>query len=308
MHAVLPRLPRGLSLLALSALLAATALGAASCSDSSSSTEATGSDGGSATSDGRLDAPLNLDGFGFDAASLSPYTLDNVCDLTAPKFCALRKGCCLQTAGFDEAACEAHEKARCAQNVADVKAGNLKFTGMFIDTCLAGLQPFMDKCVLSFGDLPDLAKVFGCHPFVGKLGSGEPCDRDEQCAPFPSGLTSCDKKKKTCSFIVFSAVDTGCVGSFLCDKGLYCATPDASSPICRPASAVGQPCSPASATNPQCGLGNRCDQPTGLCAPAKAGGVGCTTGLECASLECTSPAGTCAPQTPLASPAECVGP
>ena len=41
------------------------------------------------------------------------YTLDNVCELTAPKICALRKPCCEKSFGFDEATCLANvESAR----------------------------------------------------------------------------------------------------------------------------------------------------------------------------------------------------
>lgn len=45
---------------------------------------------------------------GGDATSTGPvpdgvYTLDNVCETTAPKVCELRKACCEKSSGFDEA-------------------------------------------------------------------------------------------------------------------------------------------------------------------------------------------------------------
>src|SRR5262245_22754714 len=55
------------------------------------------------------------------------YTLDNVCEKTAPLVCEMRKTCCLAGAGYDEAGCLAHAKAECAKDVAEVNAGREAF-------------------------------------------------------------------------------------------------------------------------------------------------------------------------------------
>jgi hypothetical protein len=255
---------------------------------------------------------------GAEASSASAYTLDNICEQTAPKTCQIRKSCCDKTSGYDETGCLAESNSTCARDVAEVRAGTMTFDPTNIEACYTKLGALTEKCVLTIDDLTTAAQVLkDCHVFVGKIGEGLPCERDNQCKPSATAdaFVTCEKDHHTCKTIRLLSAGANCefgdgIGA-ICAAGLYCDFPIGGNDpkpkgTCKTALAGGATCEK---TQPfQCGLGRYCDD-TKHCAPGKAGGATCDNALECASLTCekTSDAGpgTCKKQEPLVKPNEC---
>lgn len=253
-----------------------------------------------------------------DGGATTTYTLDNVCDLTAPKVCAQRVGCCTQSGGYDEAGCLTNTKADCAKNVAEVRAGTMTFDGSNIDACLAKLAPIVDKCRLEFPDLQSIITAFsGCRVFAGNLGEGVACERDEQCKPATTNdaFVSCSKTTHKCQTIRLLSAGANCAFkdgiSAVCGSGLYCdaatSGANAGEGTCKTALALGAQCAVAQPF--QCGLGAYCDGTTHQCTKSKPGGSACENVLQCASLKCEKTGdagtGTCAPQEPLLKASDC---
>lgn len=251
------------------------------------------------------------------ATNPSAYTLDNVCDRTGPKICAIRKSCCEKNGGYDEARCIAYSKTECEKDVAEARAGTMTFDPSIIDGCLAKLTPVIDRCTLTPDDFSFAAEALkDCRVFAGKLGQGLACTRDNQCAPSTTSdaFTSCDKTTKTCKTVRILAA--GAVCSYedgfdgICGKGLYCdidlKAPAPSKGVCRTALALGAECN--NQTKPlECGLGNYCDG-TNHCVVGKPGNATCSDNLECAALSCATGdagAGTCKATNPVIDAAEC---
>ncbi|HRI71504.1 MAG TPA: hypothetical protein PK156_45030 [Polyangium sp.] len=242
------------------------------------------------------------------------YTLDNVCEKTAPLNCAVRESCCTQaTSGYAEAGCITEFTADCAKNVADVNAGIMTFDGDSIDACLAALQPYSDKCFLEIGDLLKLpVDLAPCSQiFVGQLKEGDTCERTTQCQSSLSDreIVQCDDTTKKCTTTRFLPVNSSCklgqtVTEF-CDEGLYCDFNILTMKgTCKTATPPGSPCTPG-ALSFECGLGYTCDSTSKVCVEAHNEGEACSTPLDCKSAKCSS--NLCAKADPMFSKMQCTG-
>lgn len=279
------------------------ALGVGACSGSSSSGVGGGADGG--------------DGGDGSAAT---YTLDDVCERTAPQICAMRKSCCEQSASYDEAGCVAHDEADCAKDVADVRAGRATFHPEIVDGCLARLRPFFDSCYLTFDILYRVADLLRtCRAFEGQLPEGAACERSSQCASPADAhaIVGCDTTTKLCKVTRFLGEGAACTLASglpnVCDEGLYCDVDPTKSPAsgtCKKATPKGSACDAAKAFDLECGFGSYCDGTTKVCTAGKSGGAPCQEDLECASVSCVAGAAgkTCKPPGALVEPEECSGP
>jgi len=259
---------------------------------------------------------------GTDAGSSAEgYTLDNVCDRTAPLICDLRKPCC--GTGYDEAACLARQRAECAKDVAAARAGAEQFHPERVDACIPKYRELFAQCTFTWELLQKEGPTLGaCAIFDGKLGVGTACERSAQCQPSanPRDFTSCDDDTKKCKTLSFLAEGDACalgdgVTGF-CGAGLYCDVDFATfKGFCKKATSLGVPCDTSKKPlQLECGIGNYCDLSTGSCTVGKAGGTACNrTDLECASVKCLTDAGlpdggACAPLGSLVKPEECAGP
>lgn len=248
------------------------------------------------------------------------YTLDNVCEKTAPIICDLRKKCC--AADYDEAGCLSHQKAECALDVAAAKAGTESFHPEIIDPCIPKFRSVLEMCAVSFDLLQQAGGTIGeCQAFTGKKPIGEACMRASECAPpaKKGDLTVCDDKTKKCKVLNFLAEGDACAlkegTSGLCGTGLYCDIDFDSGAelkgICKKATSLGVGCDANKKPfNLECGIGNYCDKGTGKCVVGKPAGAACTgPNLECQSLTCSNgDAGVCTALDPLTKPEECKGP
>lgn len=247
------------------------------------------------------------------------YTLDDVCEKLAPKVCALRKSCCQEVASYDEAGCIAHEKAECAKDVADARAGRATFHPDVIDSCLTKLQPFFDTCYLTFDVLYRVAGLLQtCRVFDGQLAEGAACERDSQCAGAPDTIVGCDADTKLCKHTRLLAEGAPCTIAAglpgLCKQGLYCdadLTKNPPSGTCKKATPLGSGCDANKPFDLECGLGSYCEKTTKVCTAGRNGGASCTTDLECASISCSIGSGaakTCKAPSAFVSPEQCKGP
>lgn len=243
-----------------------------------------------------------------------PYTLDDVCERTAPKVCELRKPCCEKTHGYDEQACLAEAKATCAKDVADARAGRATFRQERIDPCLAKYKPLFEGCYETFSLVTEAAATLkDCQAFEGQLAEGEACERGSQCKPSPdaNAVTGCDDKTKRCTTTKLLGEGAACrIGdgaSGFCTAGLYCDADFTKAPVvgtCKRATARGAICDTTKQFALECGLGSYCDKTSGKCTAAKAAGAPCNDNLECERLECDANK-TCAPLKPLVDLNEC---
>lgn len=281
----------------------------AACGGATSS----GIDGPSSTPDGGSSGILA------DASGGAAYTLDDVCEKTAPRTCALRKPCCEKTATYDEQGCIARAKAECAKDVADVRAGKSTFRPERIDDCFAKLGPVFDNCSLTFDVLASVAKVLGeCRVFEGNVPKGGACTRDGECAAGgPSSFPSCDVGTKTCRTVSFLPSGSACElaepPTGFCDEALFCdanLTLKPPSGTCKIATGIGKPCDAGKAIDLQCGLGNYCEKGTGLCAKGKGANAPCANGFECASFSCLDGVAgkRCAPPGDIVKREDCGAP
>ena len=264
-----------------------------------------GNDGGNVS-----DAPVG------DAGG-SNYTLDDVCDRTASKVCALRAACCQSTGGYDEATCITREKEDCAKNVAEVRANTMTFAPALIDPCLAKVGPVIAACFFDLSKFESVAKTLNeCRIFAGSLGEGVACERDAQCKPSAdaNAFASCNDQTKKCTTTRFLSAAANCELkdglNALCGTGLYCDAPlvGPAKGTCKSALALGAECAPAMRPL-ECGLGAYCDGDTKKCTETRGGGEPCNNALQCDSLKCVragdAGTGTCAPQEPLAKARSC---
>jgi hypothetical protein len=243
------------------------------------------------------------------------YTLDNVCDLIAPKICTLRKSCCEKSHGYDEAACLANAKADCAKDVTDTRGGRMTFHPELIDPCLAKFKPILDACFETIDLLFEAAAIADCRIFQGQLDEGARCARDSECKSGPPGaFVDCNDERQVCTYTRFFKEGEACrygdnAGGF-CEKGLYCDAPLGSSVAgtCKKATPVGQSCDTLKLVSTECGLGAYCDRGSGKCAPAKDADAACDTAFECKSLQCESSGSggrKCLKPDPIVSENEC---
>ncbi len=264
-----------------------------------------GVDGGTGGVDGGVGATGGAPdgGVAGSGAGGSPgYTLDNICEKYPQQICALRAGCCQQAYGFNQAQCEANEKARCTGLVAEVNAGKRTFDPSSVDACLSGVAPLYQACFFT-GDIE--VDLFEIANTCGKIfpGGGLPdsaCATQSDCAPStaPNGYYGCGNDGK-CFQSEILQQGAPCNYYFnVCASGLACATPSLTiaNGTCQPATPTGSACSSSS----QCGLGNYC---TSLqCQPAQTTG-GCSNFLHCLSLNCQN--GQCAKPNPLVRQEQC---
>lgn len=257
---------------------------------------------------------LGLAACGDDTDGTTPppakYTLDNVCAQLAPQLCEVRKSCCEKGDGFAEADCITYETEICEKNVADVEANLMTFDGNSIDTCIAAIKPYADKCFLTIPDYYDAPEDLApcTKVFAGKLTEGSTCERDAQCASSVEKreIVACDDTQK-CTATRFLPQGASCEISQnpkeVCDRDLYCDFDLlAMEGLCEPAKKLGDACTP-SALQLSCGLGAYCDDTTKVCTETKVEGSACTSPLECQSLKCTAMA--CGPIEPLFKGAQC---
>lgn len=251
---------------------------------------------------------------GTDTTSKPPpepkYTLENVCSKIAAPTCAMRKSCCDQASGYDEAGCIAEATAECEANVADVKAGIMTFDGEFIDACIAATQPYSDKCFLTVNDLYGIpADLEPCtHVFAGQLAESAACERTEQCKSSVADreFTRCNTSTKKCTTYTFLAKDAACTispaATKLCDEGLYCKALILDGK-CAPTTPLGSTCTPKQPFTLECGLGNACDSATTTCVEGKKDGEACSLPVDCQSVTCTN--SVCVKPDPLFSKMQC---
>jgi hypothetical protein len=276
--------------------------------------------GGSSSSN--IADPPSTDG-GADGSSGSssggnggPYTLDDVCDRTAPKICELRKPCCEKSFGYDQAKCLESTKADCAKDVADVRAGRMTFHPELIDTCIVKYKPLLDACFETIDLLFQAFAVAECRIFQGQLEEGAECERDSQCKSGPAGsFVDCNDERRACTYSRLFKEGEQCrygdnSGGF-CAKGLYCDAPLGGSVpgTCKKATPIGSSCDTLKLISTECGLGAYCDKSTGKCAAAKDEGASCDTAFECQSIQCESSGSgggrKCQPAEPIVSSSEC---
>lgn len=242
------------------------------------------------------------------------YTLANVCEKTAPLNCTVREGCCtMATSGYVESGCLTDVQTECEKNVADVNAGIMTFDGDSIDTCLAALEPFADKCFLEIADLFKLPNdLASCTQiFAGQLKPGDTCDRTAQCASSLSDreIVQCDDSTKKCTSTKFLPEGSACkisqTATEFCDQGLYCDFELLTMKgTCKVSTPPGSACSPGTLSF-ECGLGYKCDSMTKVCVEAGDEGAACQTPLDCKSAKCSS--NLCAKADPMFNKMQCTG-
>jgi len=262
-----------------------------------------------------------------EASSDKPYTLDDVCDRTAPILCETRKACCTASGtGYDEAGCLAHARAECAKDVADVRAGKATFHGDRIPACITKIKALLaESCVLTFDLLQKYIRdIAACQTFEGSLDVGATCERGSQCkaGATKDELAGCDDDTKKCKTTKVVGENAPCSLTdgltAICDQGLYCDIDfgDAGKldGVCRKKTPLKSACDKnKKPVSLECGLGNYCDKATALCTAGKKGGETCEDNFECGSVTCqkatvNAPMGTCKPEGSLAKPEECKGP
>lgn len=246
-----------------------------------------------------------------DAAPPEGYTLENVCDRMPAALCAQRKPCCESNLAYDQADCEAAERASCEANVVEVKAATMTFAPDKIDACLTAQQPYLDACETSAAELFDIIqKVRACSEiFVGERAEGEACERNAQCAPAGSSdAAGCFEG--VCSVARFLSEGTECTlgaPATFCEYRLYCDADLQGEPplvgVCKPVSDIGESCEASSLV---CGSQSYCEPATQQCTELKEGGEACALANECHSFDCQAD-GTCAPIRFFVSLAECTG-
>jgi hypothetical protein len=257
-------------------------------------------------------------GGGAGGGSSGPtYTLDDVCAQIVPKICTMRQPCCTSSGiGYDDAACQANEMSKCQANVAEVNAGTMTFDPTNIDACLSGIQPWVDKCTLSF---TDYESVFGalklCRSvFAGSVAEGGACDRDDQCKmpSDPNASTSCSNG--TCTTTTLLAEGAACSyasgTTSICGGGTYCDADFTKQPptgTCKKPTALGASCDKTKMFDLECGVGNYCDSTSGTCTAGKGAGTSCTqqTALQCSTWQCDN--GQCAKANPIVNDTDCKG-
>lgn len=294
---------RSLALLSISLLVVASACGGSS---SSSILDPAAADGGGGGGEGGAT----------DGGTGAAYTLDNVCDRTAPLLCNLRKSCCEKSHGYDEAACLARAKADCLTDVADTRAGRMTFHPELIDGCIAKFERIFDACFETVDLLLQAADIADCRIFRGQLDEGARCERDSQCKSGPPGaFVDCNEERQSCTYTRFFQDGEACrygdgAGGF-CAKGLYCDAPLGGSTApgtCKKATPVGSNCDTIKIISTECGLGAYCDKGSGKCTAAKDEGATCESAFECKSLQCESSSGSgrrCQKADPIVSEIEC---
>lgn len=244
------------------------------------------------------------------------YTLDDVCERTAPKICELRKGCCEKTHGYDEAACLAQAKADCAKDVADARGGRMTFHPERIDPCLTTFEKLLDTCYETIDVLYEAFAIGECRVFEGQLAEGARCERDSQCSS-PGGdgtFVDCNDERSVCTVTRLLSENEACAygdaSPGFCAKGLYCDAPivQPGPGTCKKATALGDSCDKDQVIPLECGLGAYCDRTSAKCTKAKGDGAPCETAFECTSIRCEGPPGgtrTCQPAKPIVDAGEC---
>lgn len=255
---------------------------------------------------------------GTSSVSNGSYTLDSVCQETAPVGCQIDQPCCQSSGyGFDASGCETRALASCDADVAEVRAGTMTFDPSYVDACITALGQAMHTCVPKADQVFSIADtLLPCTKiWRGSLPEGASCQRDEQCAPANQSnvYVRCDKTTKTCTHFQQLSLGQSCelsaTATGACGPGLYCDAALTSGPpytgVCRTATQPGQSCNAADPYDLECGLGYYCSASTGVCTSAKLGGSACTNALECQTMTCTG--GQCTAETPLVDPTTCAG-
>ena len=148
------------------------------------------------------------------------------------------------------------------------------------------------------------ARAGSCHVVIGKVGEGQACTTDLQCAP-PDGDGSTACVTGACRTIRILGEDEACPypsgDVSTCDSGLYCSAEEQGDiGTCVPATPEGEACEPVF-LNPECGLGSYCDLDAGVCRRAtNYGGPSCTQDNECVSFLCDRATHLCHDTRPTA--------
>lgn len=273
--------------------------------------------GGSSSSN--ITDPASTDGGSTSSSSGGtsvPYTLDDVCERTAPKICELRKSCCEKSFGYDQAKCIENAKADCAKDVADTRGGRMTFHPELIDSCLTKFKPILDACFETIDLLLKAFDIAECRIFQGQFDEGAQCERDSQCKSGPAGsFVDCNDERRVCTYTRLFKEGEACrygegSGGF-CASGLYCDAPLGANVAgaCKKATPLGSTCNSLAIVSTECGLGAYCDKGTGKCTAAKDEGATCDTGFECKSIKCDGGGSgggkKCQPAEPLVTSSEC---
>src|SRR5678816_3475647 len=114
-----------------------------------------------------------------------PPTLDTICARLAPAICEMSQNCCFTSGiGYDASGCESQALAECEANVAEVRAGTMRFDPSLLNACLAQYQTLYARCYSSATDTMTIVKELEvcASMFAGSLPQEAPCERREQCA------------------------------------------------------------------------------------------------------------------------------
>jgi len=154
--------------------------------------------------------------------AVTAVTLENLCDVLPKRYCAQDRPCCEKSGyGYDRARCEKTYRDSCLEDVAAVKRKKAVFHAEKLDECLAGFQPYEDKCALTPSDAVKSLSVAACYEVVeGKAAVGEPCASLSECAPrlWPESVY-CDT---TCKLIHFAGEEESCGADVPCGPALLC--------------------------------------------------------------------------------------
>jgi len=151
-----------------------------------------------------------------------PVTLDDACDVLPKKYCAQDRPCCEKAGyGYDRAGCEEAYRESCLVDVAAIGRHKAVLHPEKLDACLAGFQPYEDKCQVTSAEVVKSLSVAACYQVIqGTVPIGEPCDSLSDCAPklWPEGVY-CDT---TCQVLHFAGEGQTCDADSSCGPGLLC--------------------------------------------------------------------------------------
>jgi hypothetical protein len=220
--------------------------------------------------------------------------------------------CCPATGNaFDVDQCKQFSSFQSSALDDMIQRGRLAFDAEQGDACMAALRGGADPCL----DAPPMACQLA---FVGRLGAGESCDDDSECAPPASGgraecETDFDTGEGTCVAFARGKAGDACVatcaeegGSRSCfgsdldavgaecylNDGFYC---DGETKSCKAQVALGEACQ----SDMDCREGFCGGEPR-VCTALLADGSSCSHSDACASGYCNE-SEVCSPLTPLGS-------
>jgi hypothetical protein len=200
----------------------------------------------------------------------------------ASAWCALLRGCCLESGGTSDSACEAGVAAELTSLGNDAVADGATWDASHAGRCL-DLVRAADCAVTDGAKLIALIDVCG-DIWTGTVPAGGACRTYESCAR-PAAIGNA-RVGASCANSVCFQVATQPPGGGCNDSTMLCDQVQGacSSGICVAHPADGQACTAS------CRLGSECTG--GVCAPLRAAGATCAVNSDCASDKCSG--GKCA--------------